>query len=201
MATKIQLRRDTAANWTAQNPILSEGEIGYDSTNKQLRVGDGTTNWLALPGIYTGAVIDLSDYSTTAEMNTAIAAAQPDLSGYATTQNVSDAVNGISIGYDSKTLDDYVEQVNVASSNSITVDPANGSIVSLAASGDITITASGWQSGQTVSLFITNTGTRTITFSGGALFANGDNEISNNSIVSITLVGTTYWVSISKDYG
>lgn len=28
MAVKFQLRRDTAANWTANNPILSEGEPG-----------------------------------------------------------------------------------------------------------------------------------------------------------------------------
>jgi hypothetical protein len=26
---RIQLRRDTADNWTATNPILAEGEIGY----------------------------------------------------------------------------------------------------------------------------------------------------------------------------
>jgi hypothetical protein len=43
METRIQVRRDTAANWNNNNPILAVGEIGYDITNNQLRVGDGTT--------------------------------------------------------------------------------------------------------------------------------------------------------------
>jgi len=45
METRIQVRRDTAANWNNNNPILAVGEIGYDITNNQLRVGDGTTAW------------------------------------------------------------------------------------------------------------------------------------------------------------
>ena len=51
MATKIQLRRDTAAAWAAANPILSQGEAGYDITNKTLKIGDGLTAWNALQGI------------------------------------------------------------------------------------------------------------------------------------------------------
>jgi hypothetical protein len=51
MATKIQLRRDTAAAWAAANPILSQGEAGYDITNKLLKVGDGVTAWNTLQGI------------------------------------------------------------------------------------------------------------------------------------------------------
>lgn len=46
--TKIQHRRDTATNWTSVNPILDDGEIGYDKTNNQIRVGDGTSTWSAL---------------------------------------------------------------------------------------------------------------------------------------------------------
>ena len=30
MASIIQLRRDTAANWTAADPILAEGELGFE---------------------------------------------------------------------------------------------------------------------------------------------------------------------------
>ena len=48
MATKILIRRDTAANWTANNPVLFQGEIGYDLTNKKLKIGDGSTNWNSL---------------------------------------------------------------------------------------------------------------------------------------------------------
>lgn len=47
--TRIQSRRDTAANWAAGNPILAVGQIGVDLTNHQIRVGDGGTAWLGLP--------------------------------------------------------------------------------------------------------------------------------------------------------
>lgn len=42
---RIQLRRDTAANWQAVNPSLRQGEVGVDLTNKRLKVGDGFTSW------------------------------------------------------------------------------------------------------------------------------------------------------------
>ena len=51
MANKIQLRRDTAVAWSLSNPILSQGEAGYDLTNKVLKIGDGVTRWDALPVI------------------------------------------------------------------------------------------------------------------------------------------------------
>lgn len=45
MAVQIQLRNDTAAAWTAANPILAEGEIGIENDTKFIKVGDGTTAW------------------------------------------------------------------------------------------------------------------------------------------------------------
>lgn len=42
---KMQQRLDTAANWKSKNPILATGEIGYDTTNKITKIGDGTTHW------------------------------------------------------------------------------------------------------------------------------------------------------------
>jgi hypothetical protein len=46
---RIQLRRDTAANWSSVNPILAYGEPGFDTTNQQLKVGNGSTAWNSLP--------------------------------------------------------------------------------------------------------------------------------------------------------
>jgi hypothetical protein len=43
MSTLIKLRRDTAANWASADPVLQLGEPGYDTTNNELRIGDGTT--------------------------------------------------------------------------------------------------------------------------------------------------------------
>jgi hypothetical protein len=48
MATKIQLRRDTTTNWSGNNPVLSSGEIGYDTLLKKFKIGDGTTAWNSL---------------------------------------------------------------------------------------------------------------------------------------------------------
>lgn len=48
MARRIQLRRDTAAAWTASNPVLAQGEIGIDLTNNKLKIGNGTSTWNSL---------------------------------------------------------------------------------------------------------------------------------------------------------
>ena len=48
MATRIQLRRDTAAQWTANNPTLSTGEAGFVSDTSRLKIGDGATAWNSL---------------------------------------------------------------------------------------------------------------------------------------------------------
>jgi len=45
MATKIQLRRDTSANWQGTNPILAQGEPGVELDTKKMKVGDGISAW------------------------------------------------------------------------------------------------------------------------------------------------------------
>lgn len=57
----IRIRRDTFANWDSENPTLSLGEISYDLTNKQIRVGDGSTAWLDLQPIGNSTLAD-GDY-------------------------------------------------------------------------------------------------------------------------------------------
>ena len=48
MAAIIQFRRDTAANWTSNNPTLAVGEFGYESDNARYKIGDGSTAWTSL---------------------------------------------------------------------------------------------------------------------------------------------------------
>jgi hypothetical protein len=45
---RIRLRRDTAANWTASNPTLLLGEVGFETDTRKLKLGDGTTAWTSL---------------------------------------------------------------------------------------------------------------------------------------------------------
>jgi hypothetical protein len=45
MATILRQRRDTAANWATNNPVIPEGQLCFDTTNNTFRVGDGTTTY------------------------------------------------------------------------------------------------------------------------------------------------------------
>ena len=49
MAVKIQFRRGTASEWTTNNPILSQGEVGYEYDTGKFKVGNGLTVWNTLP--------------------------------------------------------------------------------------------------------------------------------------------------------
>ena len=48
MAVQIQFRRDTAANWTSENPTLAAGELGYETDTGNIKIGDGSTAWTSL---------------------------------------------------------------------------------------------------------------------------------------------------------
>lgn len=48
MASQIQLRRDTAANWTSANPVLAQGEFGIESNTLKAKLGNGSTAWNSL---------------------------------------------------------------------------------------------------------------------------------------------------------
>lgn len=45
---QIRVRRDTASAWTQANPTLASGEIGYESDQLKLKIGDGLTPWNSL---------------------------------------------------------------------------------------------------------------------------------------------------------
>lgn len=47
--TTIQLRRGTAAQWTAANPTLGIGEYGHETDTRKSKVGNGTAAWNDLP--------------------------------------------------------------------------------------------------------------------------------------------------------
>ena len=52
MATRMQQRRGTAAQWISTNsgngPILNAGEIGYETDTNKFKIGDGTNHWVNL---------------------------------------------------------------------------------------------------------------------------------------------------------
>ena len=48
MAVKVQFRRGTAAEWSAANPVLAQGEAGYEYDTGKFKIGNGTLAWSSL---------------------------------------------------------------------------------------------------------------------------------------------------------
>ena len=73
--TTIKLRRDTAANWTANGTVvLASGEPGYETDTGKIKYGNGTTTWANLsystlsynsltdkPTLFSGSYNDLTN--------------------------------------------------------------------------------------------------------------------------------------------
>ena len=51
---RFSFRADTAANWTANNPVLLLGEVGLESDTSSLKMGDGVTAWAGRPYLAAG---------------------------------------------------------------------------------------------------------------------------------------------------
>lgn len=61
LKARLLQRADTAANWTAENPVLLSKEIGFESDTGKYKIGDGQTTWDNLkaygdnPNVFAGA--------------------------------------------------------------------------------------------------------------------------------------------------
>lgn len=66
----IQVRHDTAANWTSANPTLSLGEPGLESDTKKIKYGDGSTAWSSLPYFNFAPRVNSTASSATPSINT-----------------------------------------------------------------------------------------------------------------------------------
>lgn len=53
---RIQLRRDTSTNWSANNPILAQGEAGFALDTNDLRIGNGSAAWSELISVGSGGI-------------------------------------------------------------------------------------------------------------------------------------------------
>ena len=56
MSLRVQMRRDTLANWNSINPVLAQGEWGWVIGTEDFKIGDGTTAWIDLPYIQFGEI-------------------------------------------------------------------------------------------------------------------------------------------------
>ena len=88
MADLIQIRRDTAANWTSANTVLAQGELGAETDTSKIKIGDGSTAWSSL-----AYLIDAGDYLTATSTNTLTNKTIRD-TVYSLTGTAFDATNG-----------------------------------------------------------------------------------------------------------
>ena len=60
MTSRMQQRRDTAANWTTNNPTLAAGELGFETDTGKFKIGNGSSTWTALSYASGGEVGDIT---------------------------------------------------------------------------------------------------------------------------------------------
>jgi hypothetical protein len=99
VAVRIKLRRDTAANWTAENPILADGEQGHETDTNRRKIGNGTDAWADLPYLFETGASDWGDIGGTlsnqTDLQTALddKAATDDLADVAFSGDYDDLIN------------------------------------------------------------------------------------------------------------
>jgi Major tropism determinant N-terminal domain len=140
MAIEIQIRRDTAANWTSVDPTLAEGEFGLETDTNQLKIGDGVLAWTALA--YFGGSANPFDQ----DLNTTDAVVFAGLTNNAIIYPTSDGTAGQSI------VTDGAGNLSFASSSGGVSSIIAGTGISVdSATGDVTVTNSLSSSGGTIS--------------------------------------------------
>jgi hypothetical protein len=98
--TKIQIRRDTASNWTSTNPTLASGEIGFETNTNKLKIGNGSTAWTSL-AYASGADVDWANI--TGKPSTFTPSAHTHAMADLTAFTITDPVNGQTLTYNSST--------------------------------------------------------------------------------------------------
>ena len=61
------IRNDTGANWTTKNPILKKGELGVNTDNGLLKIGDDIHAWNELSYINDPSMSKAAHYEGTAQ--------------------------------------------------------------------------------------------------------------------------------------
>lgn len=65
----LKLRRDTSARWTNTNPVLANGEPGFEVDTGRLKIGNGITAWNGLPYFVPEVPTDASNATLSDHVN------------------------------------------------------------------------------------------------------------------------------------
>jgi|694.fasta_scaffold137963_2 hypothetical protein len=168
MATRMQQRRGTAAQWISTNagagPVLNAGEIGWESDTNKFKIGDGVNNWANLdyfsdinstvnPAFGSSITFEgatANDFETTLAITDPTAdrtITLPDVTGTViTTGNLSDITNiGVftsTITMEGSTANDFELTLSAGdptADRTVTFPDATGTV---ALTSDITVSAS-----------------------------------------------------------
>jgi hypothetical protein len=136
MATRMQQRKGTAAQWTAADPVLNAGEIGWESDTNKFKIGDGTNHWDDLTYFLDATDMggSFSDYVPLTQKNAANGVAQLNADINVMTKTA--------IEFEGATADAYETTLSVVDpteDRAITLPNASGTV---ALTTDITVTAS-----------------------------------------------------------
>lgn len=185
MATHIQNRRDTAAQWTTTNPVLEAGEWGIELDSGQGKLGDGTAAWADL------------DYS--AVPFTVILAAITD----AVTAGISTSALSVSATGGGK---ETIHSANASGANTINLDDGNVFVRTL--TGNATFTFTNATNGKACSMLVLftqdATGGRTVTLPVSVVWAGGFAPVLGSlpgaitAISFVTLDGGATWIGFGS---
>jgi hypothetical protein len=154
MATRMQQRRGTAAQWISTNggdgPILNAGEIGYETDTNKFKVGDGINHWADLNYFLDAVAIggSIDDYVPLTDKGAANGVAGLDAS-----KNV--IVPGASIIVEGATDNSFETTITVTDptdDRTITIPNASGTIVLADGSGNVTVSGDLTVSGTTTTI-------------------------------------------------
>lgn len=58
MTTSIRLRRDQAVDWASVNPVLGNGEPGFEDDTGKFKIGNGVSRWLDLDYFSPSSIVE-----------------------------------------------------------------------------------------------------------------------------------------------
>jgi hypothetical protein len=129
------MRRGTSTQWNDADPILNEGEIGYNSTLGQIKIGDGTSQWSALTYLATESELNssLANYIELTEKGAGDGVAELD-----SEKNVLTRASVIFEGATTNGYQTTVTVVDPTQDNTLTIPNVSGNIITSGDTGTVT---------------------------------------------------------------